>query len=155
METIPARSSLRSCTGETTPSLYKPRQPKRSPLYRVLEEHFDRFRVMYEFQFEREDDPLRAVVAKAVKEFLECGIIGKERITESVDQNMLPWPHSGFHVHLGPGIRKDPRSRGFSSLWHGAVQDVKTMIPRTIKGKAKTCRPISPSSLEKTRHVHG
>jgi hypothetical protein len=36
---------------------------------------------------------------EVLRTFLE-----RELITESVAENMLSWPHSGFHVHLGPVI---------------------------------------------------
>jgi hypothetical protein len=33
--------------------------------------------------------------------------VQRELITESVAVNMLTWPHSGFHVHVGPMIHHD------------------------------------------------
>jgi hypothetical protein len=33
--------------------------------------------------------------------------VERELISESVAENMLSWPHSGFHVHLGPLIHED------------------------------------------------
>ena len=63
------------CIGKPAPSIYRPRRPRSSPLYRLLEEHFDRFRVRYDEEFEREYGPLRPVVGKAVEKYLECGIL--------------------------------------------------------------------------------
>jgi hypothetical protein len=33
--------------------------------------------------------------------------VGQELITEEVAENMLAWPHSGFHVHIGPRLLPD------------------------------------------------
>ena len=44
-------------------------------MYRLLEEHFERFKVIYEEQFERGYGPLRPVAGKAVMKYLECGIL--------------------------------------------------------------------------------
>jgi hypothetical protein len=33
--------------------------------------------------------------------------VKKELMSEEVAENMLSWPHSGFHVHLGPLIHED------------------------------------------------
>jgi len=63
------------CTRKLPTSLYRPRQPQSSSLYRLLEEHFERFLVIYEEQYERQYGPLRTVVRKAVEKYLECGIL--------------------------------------------------------------------------------
>ena len=41
------------CIGKPSPSIYHLRQPRSSPLFRHLEEHLDRFGVIYEEEFER------------------------------------------------------------------------------------------------------
>jgi hypothetical protein len=33
--------------------------------------------------------------------------VKRELLSEEVAENMLSWPHSGFHVHLGPVIHED------------------------------------------------
>jgi len=63
------------CLGQPSTGVYRPRRPKSSPLYRILEEHFDRFCVIYEEEYERQYGPLRSVVRKAVEKYLECGIL--------------------------------------------------------------------------------
>jgi hypothetical protein len=44
----------------------------------------------------------------------------RELITESVAQNMLSWPHSGFHVHLGPVIHGDEKEQLKTTARYGA-----------------------------------
>jgi len=63
------------CVRKPVIAVYRPRRPQSSPLYRILEEHFERFCVMYEEEFEREYGPLRPVVLKAVEKYLECGVL--------------------------------------------------------------------------------
>jgi hypothetical protein len=63
------------CAKERLAGIYRPRYPRRSPLYRLLEDHFERFLLLYEEQFERKYGPLRSVVKRAVYRFLECGIL--------------------------------------------------------------------------------
>jgi len=66
-------------------------------------------------------------VNQAVEKYLECGVLesGFARVvcdtckeeflvgllTESVVENMLSWPHSDFHVHLGPVIHGDDKEQ--------------------------------------------
>ena len=65
----------KECARKPATSIYRPRRPRSSPLFGLLEVHFDRFQVMYEELFEREYGPLRPVVGKAVEKYLECGIV--------------------------------------------------------------------------------
>ena len=44
----------------------------------------------------------------------------RELITESVAENMLSWPHSGFHVHLGPVIDGNDREQLKKTARYGA-----------------------------------
>jgi hypothetical protein len=52
---------------------------------------------------------------EVLRTFLE-----RELITESVAENMLSWPHSGFHVHLGPVISGDEREELKRTARYGA-----------------------------------
>jgi hypothetical protein len=63
------------CARKPATSVYQPRRPQSSPLYRLLEEHFERFCVIYEEEYERQYGPLRPVVRKAVQKYLECGVL--------------------------------------------------------------------------------
>ena len=53
----------------------RPRRPQSSPLYKILQKHFERFLSVYEDEFERDYGPLRSVVKRAVYRFLVCGIL--------------------------------------------------------------------------------
>ena len=44
----------------------------------------------------------------------------RELLTESVAENMLAWPHSGFHVHLGPVIHDDDKEQLKATARYGA-----------------------------------
>jgi hypothetical protein len=53
------------CAKERLAGIYRPRYPRNSPLYRIFEDHFERFLIFYEEQFERTYGPLRGVVKRA------------------------------------------------------------------------------------------
>jgi hypothetical protein len=46
-------------------------------------------------------------IAELFRRIVLRAFVEKELISESVAENMLSWPHSGFHVHLGPVIHED------------------------------------------------
>jgi hypothetical protein len=46
------------------PGIYRPRHPKRTVLYRVLFDNFDRFLTAYESRFEKEYGHTRAMSSK-------------------------------------------------------------------------------------------
>jgi ribosomal protein S27E len=55
------------------PTLYRPRHPESTDLYRLIEGHFEEFAAVHEERFEAEDGPLRPVVRRVVEAFLDCG----------------------------------------------------------------------------------
>jgi len=55
--------------------VYRPRQPRASPLYRLLDEHFPTFATVYDERFAPRWAPWRPVVAEVVEKFLACGIL--------------------------------------------------------------------------------
>jgi hypothetical protein len=46
-------------------------------------------------------------IAELFRRVILRAFVERELISESVAENMLSWPHSGFHVHLGPVIGED------------------------------------------------
>ena len=54
-------------------SLYRPRDPRASDLWRLLDKHFDCFRQVYDEQFQAKYGFWRPVVARSVTAFLKCG----------------------------------------------------------------------------------
>ena len=55
--------------------VYRPRQSRASPLYRLLDEHFPTFATVYDERFASRCGPWRRVVAEVVEKFLACGIL--------------------------------------------------------------------------------
>lgn len=56
-----------------TPAFYHPRNPRESPLYRLLEEHYAEFERRYPEHYQAHYGFFRPVIHKAVHEFLKCG----------------------------------------------------------------------------------
>jgi hypothetical protein len=55
--------------------IYQPRQPRESPLYRLVEDHFDTLAQVHEEQFQRRFGRLRHAARRAVEKYLDCGIL--------------------------------------------------------------------------------
>jgi hypothetical protein len=55
-------------------SVYRPRQAKRTPLFRLVSQHIDEFVRVYDERFARRHGPLRPVVERVVRELLTCGL---------------------------------------------------------------------------------
>ncbi len=82
--------------GCSTPSaVYHPRRPAASPLYRLLQDHFDRFRGVYEDAFEHRWGRWRQVADEVVARFLECGVLeagfARVRCPECRGEYLLPF----------------------------------------------------------------
>ena len=60
--------------GRCTPPRYRPRDPRRTPLYRLFNEHFETFLATYEDHDESRYGPLGAHVERQVRAYLECGL---------------------------------------------------------------------------------
>jgi hypothetical protein len=54
--------------------VYKPRRPRESPLYRLVEQHLGQLRV-WPARFLRQHGPLRPLVERVLREFLKCGLV--------------------------------------------------------------------------------
>ena len=55
------------------PALYRPRDPRASDLWRLLDEHFDCFRQVYDEQFQAKYGFWRPLLDRSVTAFLKCG----------------------------------------------------------------------------------
>jgi hypothetical protein len=55
--------------------VYRPRRPRASPLYRLIEDHFEEFATVYDERFARRWGYWRPVVARVVEKYLACGIL--------------------------------------------------------------------------------
>jgi hypothetical protein len=61
--------------GGSTPSVYRPRGPQESPLYRLVQEHFEPLVAVHDEQFQSQYGRLRGTAQRAVEKFLDCGIL--------------------------------------------------------------------------------
>jgi Transposase zinc-binding domain/Putative transposase len=55
--------------------VYKPRRPRESPLYRLVEQHLEELLQSWPARFVRQHGPLRPVVERVLREFLKCGLL--------------------------------------------------------------------------------
>jgi hypothetical protein len=53
--------------------VYRPRHPERTVVYRLVEEHFERYFREYEDRYEAREGSLRKVVPTTVEAYLACG----------------------------------------------------------------------------------
>jgi len=74
-------SACRSCPPgpglgvEITCRVYRPRKPRESPLYQLVERHLDELLRVWPSRFARRHGPLRPVVERVLREFLRCGLL--------------------------------------------------------------------------------
>ena len=62
-----------ACACVETLSLYRPRDPQASGLWRVIDEHFDTFQQVYDERFSAKYGFWRPIVERSVTAFLKCG----------------------------------------------------------------------------------
>ena len=73
---VAAEAAAGGAPAEARPvDVYRPRQPRASPLYRLLYEHFQTFVTVYDERFAPRWGPWRRVVPDVVEKFLACGIL--------------------------------------------------------------------------------
>ena len=53
--------------------VYRPRHPERTVVYRLFEEHFERYVREYKDRYEAREGSLRKVVTTTVEAYLACG----------------------------------------------------------------------------------
>ena len=59
--------------GVSAAAIYRPRRPQESPLYRLVEDHFETLVRVHEEQFQHPYGRLRPACRRAVEKFLDCG----------------------------------------------------------------------------------
>jgi hypothetical protein len=59
---------------EITCRVYKPRRPRESPLFRLVDQHLEELLRVWPHRFARTHGPLRPVVERVLREFLACGL---------------------------------------------------------------------------------
>ncbi|HYN05564.1 MAG TPA: transposase zinc-binding domain-containing protein [Vicinamibacteria bacterium] len=60
---------------EITCRVYKPRRPRESPLFRLVEQHLEELLRVWPTRFVRQHGPLRPVVERVLRDFLKCGLL--------------------------------------------------------------------------------
>lgn len=55
-------------------TFYRPRQPRKTALYQLVDGHFEEFKTTYEERFERRYGPWRFVWDDIVPKYLDCGV---------------------------------------------------------------------------------
>ena len=60
---------------EITCRVYRPRRPRDTPLFRLVEQHLEEFLRVYEERFAKAHGPLRPVVEGVLRAFLTCGLV--------------------------------------------------------------------------------
>ena len=59
----------------TPAGVYRPRRPRTSPLYRLIEDHFEEFATVYDELLARRCGYWRPVVSRVVEKYLACRIL--------------------------------------------------------------------------------
>jgi hypothetical protein len=57
----------------TAPTLYRPRQPRTSPLFQLVERHYEEVKAVWEDRFEKTHGFWRGFVDDVVARYLDCG----------------------------------------------------------------------------------
>ena len=61
------------CTSSPVAPVYRPRQPRQSPLYRVIERYYPEFERAYDERYAERYGPWRPIVGAVARKFLRCG----------------------------------------------------------------------------------
>jgi len=59
--------------------VYRPRRPRASPLYRLVEAHYDEVKGQWEERYQRRCGFWRGFVDEQVRRFLDCGLFDNAR----------------------------------------------------------------------------
>lgn len=61
------------CTTHHTEMAYHPRQPRQSPLYRLIERYLPEFERTFDDRYARRYGPWRPIIGQYARRFLRCG----------------------------------------------------------------------------------
>ena len=59
---------------EQVPAIYKPRQPRKTPLYQLMEAHYEEVKALWEDRFEKIYGRWRGFIDHVVSRYLDCGV---------------------------------------------------------------------------------
>ncbi|MFV1967669.1 MAG: transposase zinc-binding domain-containing protein [Pirellulaceae bacterium] len=84
------------------PTLYRPRDPQASDLWRLMDPFFETFQQVYDARFQAKYGYCywRPVIERSVQAFLKCGDLqeGFARVRCPDCKHMRNWQHRGFRV---------------------------------------------------------
>ena len=61
------------CLSQKPTTVYRPRRPRQSPLYRTIERYFPEFERIYDARYAKRYGPWRPIIGDVVRKFLRCG----------------------------------------------------------------------------------
>ena len=78
---LPDRSSLIEwkagvpvvCLSPQVATIYRPRRPRQSPLYQVIERHLPEFERTYNDRYQRRYGAWRPIIGEVARKYLRCG----------------------------------------------------------------------------------
>lgn len=61
------------CLSSQVATVYRPRQPRQSPLYQLIERHLPEFERSYDDRYQQPFGPWRPIIGEVARKFLRCG----------------------------------------------------------------------------------
>jgi hypothetical protein len=61
------------CLSPKVATVYRPRQPRQSPLYQLIERHLPEFERTYDDRYQQRYGPWRPIIGEVARKFLRCG----------------------------------------------------------------------------------
>jgi hypothetical protein len=94
--------------------VYRPRRPRESPLFQLVERHLEELLQVWPTRFVRRHGPLRPVVERVLREFLRCGLLEQGSLAPgAVSAGAVCWWPS--LAAAGPSGRRARRSDSLTS----------------------------------------
>jgi hypothetical protein len=111
---------------EVATQVYRPRRPQDSPLFRLVSRHLEEFLRVYPERFAKEHGPLRPVVERVLRAFIECGDVrrGFARAWCSTCRTSYLVPYSCRTRNFCPSCEKKR-----SLLWAELREEVLEPVP--------------------------
>ncbi len=83
-----------SASRRTSRPVYRPRQPRQSPLYRTIERYLPEFERTYDERYAKRYGPWRPIIGEVVRRFLRCGDLhfgfARVRCPDCAPRNVRP-----------------------------------------------------------------
>ena len=69
----PKSRGLVVCPSRKIATVYRPRQPRQSPLYQLIERYYPEFERTYDEHYQQRYGPWRPIIGEVARKFLRCG----------------------------------------------------------------------------------